>query len=488
MATSPERRLRDSTGRPTCAMFTPLPPLATGVATYSLRLILLTRDIIDWKVFFEEGSDPALLPADVMHAPLSTARTGDLPRSRVFMLGNSPECAGTAFALMEHRGCGVFHETVMHHMLRFCCLRDGRIDLYRRLLGFDYGPDAKAVERSLSRRMPPSSFDALLKRHPLVGSLVHASDPTVCLNAEAADALGRLSGGRRVFVVGHPLDPPAGPVLPPSALDSPVAGMVGGGHPGRNADVFVEALHILRSSGLPVSGALIGGGWPGDLPGWVTNTGRLDDARYQGWIRALSVAVDIRHPSCNETSGSLLEAMRAGVPAVLTDSGPFSRIDSGAVMRIPSPPDAKCLAAAIRRVLTDPALAAGLSAGGSRHAAAESSPERARSDWLRIAAMEPPPDPFTIPGPGSLAAALHDPPQGFSSAPRPDTGPSCWSFEGTVVLDPPPGRPVCLLSASGTGRAGSEPLQREPRVFELRGRVVLEGSGRVSQITWMEAR
>lgn len=488
MATSPDRRMRDSSGRPACAMFTPLPPLATGVATYSLRLILLTRDIIDWKVFFEEGSDPALLPADVMHAPLSSARTGDLPGSRIFMLGNSPECYGTACALMEHRGCGVFHETVMHHMLRFCCLRDGRIDLYRRLLGFDYGPAARAVEKSLSRRLPPSRFDALLKLHPLIGSLVHASDPTVCLNPEAADVLGRVSGGRRVVVVGHPLDPPPGPAAPPDGGGGPVAGMVGGGHPGRNTDVFVEALHLLRSSGLPVSGALVGGGWPDDLPGWITNTGRLDDARYQGWIRRLSVAVDIRHPTCNETSGSLLEVMRAGIPAVVTDSGPFARIDSGSVIRIPSPPDARCLASAIRRILADPALAAGLSAGGSRHAASESSPERARSDWLRIAGMEPPPAPFTIPGPGSLAAALHDPPPGLTLVPRLDPGPSQWTFEGTVVLDPPPGRPVCLLTASGTGRAGSEPLSREPRVFELGGRVVLEGRGRILQVTWLAPR
>lgn len=469
-------------------MFTALPPLATGVATYSLRLLLLTRDIIDWNVFYEEGSDPALLPADVMNAPISRARTSDLPRSRIFMLGNSPECYGTACALMEHRGCGVFHETVMHHMLRFCCLRDGRMDLYRRLLGFDYGPAAGAVEKSLSRRLPSSRFDALLKQHPLIGRLVHASDPTVCLNAEAADVLGRISGGRRVVVVGHPLDQPPRPEMPSGERGAPVAGMVGGGHPGRNVDVFVEALHILRSTGFPVSGALIGGGWPDGLPGWVTNTGRLDDPSYQGWIRRLSVAVDMRHPTCNETSGSLLEVMRAGVPAIVTDSGPFARIDSGSVMRIPSPPDAKCLAHAIRRVLADPALAAGLSAGGSRHAASESSPERARSDWLRIVSMETAPDPFTFPGPGSLAAALHDPPPGFSIAPGHDNEPSTWSFEGTVVLDHPPGRPVCLLSASGTGRAGSRTLPKERAVLEFRGRVVLEGSGRISQITWMEER
>ena len=488
MATSPERRMRDSSGRPVCAVFTPLPPLATGVATYSLRLILLTRDIIDWRVFFEEGSDPGLLPADVMHAPMSSARTSDLPGSRVFMLGNSPECFGTAVALMEHRGCGVFHETVMHHMLRFCCLRDGRIDLYRRLLGFDYGPAAGAVEKALSRRLPPSGFDALLKRHPLVGRLVHASDPMVCLNPEAADVLGRISGWRRVVTVGHPLDPVPLPVPPSLAGCPPVVGMVGGGHPGRNAGVFVEALHLLRSSGLPVEGALIGGGWPDDLPGWITKTGRLDDAGYQGWIRRLTAAVDIRHPTCNETSGSLLEVLRAGVPAVVTDSGPFARIDSGSVIRIPAPPDARCLASAIRRILADKALAASLSAGGARHAAAESSPERARSDWLRIALMEPAADPFTVPRPGSLAAAMHDPPPGFSLAARLDPEPVSWSFEGTVVLDPPPGRPVCLLTASGAGRAGSEPLSREPRVFELEGKVVIEGRGRVSQAAWMAGR
>ena len=486
MATSAERLSFDSSGRQTCALFTPLPPLPTGVATYALRIVLLTRDIIDWRVFFSTGSDPSRLPADVTCAPIADLRSGDVPGSRVFMLGNSPECFEPARALLELGGCGVFHETVMHHMLRHCCLAEGRMDLYRRLLGFDYGPGAGQVEKRLSKSMPPEEYDTLLKRYPLIGSLVHASDPLVCLNQAAASVLGRLSGGRRVFVVGHPLDPIdgiAGPALPD---DAPLAGMVGGWHPGRNVEAFMEALHILRTGGLDIRGALIGGGWPDGLPGWIANTGRLDEPAYQGWIRRLSVAVDVRHPTCNETSGSLLEVMRAGVPAVVTASGPSSYLPSDCVVRIPAPPSPTALASAIRMILEDRALARALSAAAVRHCSRESFVERARSEWTRIAACRPERAPAVRSGNASLSAALHDPPPGFTLGSALDSEPISWAFEGMAALDPPEGRPYCLLTAWGSGRAGAKPLPKGPAVLRFEGRVVLEGRGRVSQVTWTE--
>lgn len=474
----------DSRGRISCGMFTPLPPLPTGVATYSLRLLRITRDIIDWTVFHAEGSDAGVLPSDIRAVPIRGTAPEDLPQRRVFMLGNSPECFEVACSLLRFGGCGVFHETVMHHMLRFCFLRDGRRDLYQKLLGFEYGPRSRTVEKLLSRSMPEPAYDSLLKEHPLIGSLVHASDPIVCLNESAADFLRRTSGGRCVFVAGHPLDPAGSFTEPVDAAGGTYVGMVGGGHPGRNLHILLEALHMVRSSGRDVRCALVGGGWPSDLPGWAIATGRLDDASYQGWIRSLSVAVDIRHPTCNETSGSLLEVMRAGIPPVLTASGSFTRIPSGAAVRIPAPPSPHALAKAVMMILDDPSLAGSLSSGARLHAAKESSVDRARSEWTRIVSTEPEPScaaPYTT----SLSAAIHDPPPGFERHASIEPGPVSWSFEGTLSLDPPPWTDRCLLTASGTGRAGSETLSREPRVFDLRGKVVLEGEGRVYQATWI---
>lgn len=470
--------------RPRATMYAPIPPLPTGVATYAARVLEYTRDVIDWSVRYPPGGDPSSLPGDIRAVPISGEPPP--PAGRFFMIGNSPECYPVAEALLEIGGCCVFHDTVMHHAIRFCTLGRGRLDEYRRYLRFEYGPDAERVEGELARRTSPGEYDRLLKSRPLLGRLLHASNRVVCLNEHAAGLLSPRVPGRRVSVISHPLSPvPDLPVLPPPC-GTPVIGMAGTGHPGRNPGIFLEAVGVFRKRFPEAVAVLAGGGWDSSLPEWASCTGRLDEPGYQAWIRLMDVVVDIRHPDCGETSGSLLEAMRAGKPCIVTASGSFLHLPSDSVLRIPAPPSAAALAHALEMLSLNGGLAASLGRAAALYAADQGSPERARAEWSRLASPRPraaaPAGRFRA---ASLAAAWDEPPKGFTRIAVPG-GPVSWTFDGRACLEGPEGSSAALVTVSGRGAASGVPIPASPAVVRIEGgRLELEGSGELVQVTWL---
>lgn len=471
-------------GRPQAALYAPIPPLATGVATYAARVLEYTREAIDWIVRYPQGGDPSSLPGDVRAVPISQGLPH--PARRFFMIGNSPECYPVAEALLEIGGCCVFHDTVMHHAIRFCTLGRGRLDEYRRFLRFDYGPDAERVEDELSRKAPPEEYDRLLKSRPLLGRLLHASSGVVCLNEHAAGLLSPRVPGRRVTVISHPLSPV--PDLPPlpRPQGSPVIGMAGTGHPGRNPGIFLEAVRRFRNRFPGAVAVLAGEGWDLRLPEWATCTGRLEEPQYQAWIRLMDLVVDIRHPDCGETSGSLLEAMRAGKPCIVTAAGSFLHLPSDSVLRIPAPPTEAALAAAVEMLARDGELSASLGTAAASYASSQGSPERARAEWSRLASLHPrAPAHADRPRAASAAAAWNEPPKGFTRVAAPG-GPVSWTFEGRACIEGPAGSSAALVTVSGRGTASGVPLPASPAVLRIEGgRLELEGSGELVQVTWL---
>ena len=107
---------------------------------------------------------------------------------------------------------------------------------------------------------------------------------------------------------------------------------------------------------------------------------------FTGFVPHVQVPVVLRHvdmlvlPSLYEDlSSALIEAMAAGLPVVATQVGGTADLVHDGVNGLLVPPgDPAALAAAISRVLADPAAAAGLSAAARRTAAAYAWPDLAR--------------------------------------------------------------------------------------------------------------
>lgn len=369
-------------------LVTPLPPLETGLATFAARIVAATRKEIDWTVAFTAGSEPVPYCSCI---PVTELSSIDLPERRLFQLGNSIHCAQVFDALERWGGGGIFHEVNFHHVLRHRADLSGNWAEYERHVVFDYGPEARKVLRIMGRKAKNrEEYDRRLGRHPLFRRVVSWCSSLSCLNRHAALSLSQAAPGKQVNILGHPLDPlpailPSPPGFPPGTVVAGVAGGFGYGRGWEHAIRAVAQLRRTREAVLVAAGA----GWPDPGLPWVRLTGRLPEPEYQAVIRSFNIAFDLREGSCGETSGSLLELLRAGIPTIISDSGALGEIPSGAVLRVPSESLPDSAAAAVSFLMANPSVMGTLGSKATLYALTQANLETFRGLVLSILEESP---------------------------------------------------------------------------------------------------
>ena len=111
--------------------------------------------------------------------------------------------------------------------------------------------------------------------------------------------------------------------------------------------------------------------------------GRPGDDEFLALVAATDLGVALRRPPTHgERPAALLDLLRSGVPAVVTDTGSFSEYPDGVVRKVPWDDDGAGVAALTRALLdlaADPAARAALGRAGLDHV-------RAHHAWPRVAA------------------------------------------------------------------------------------------------------
>jgi glycosyltransferase involved in cell wall biosynthesis len=164
----------------------------------------------------------------------------------------------------------------------------------------------------------------------------------------------------------------------------------------KGQDVAIKALHLLRLRGYSIDLTLVGDVFPGYEEQLVLLTSLVDElglvacvhfAGYRSEAAAFMQAADIvLVPSRVESFGNAaVEAQLAGKPVVASNvSGLPEIVDHGRTGLLVAPDDPEALAAAVARLLDEPALAGQLARSGEDAANERFSPQRYRSD-LRAA-------------------------------------------------------------------------------------------------------
>ncbi|HPF33631.1 MAG TPA: hypothetical protein PK907_11510, partial [Candidatus Sabulitectum sp.] len=105
-------------------------------------------------------------------------------------------------------------------------------------------------------------------------------------------------------------------------------------------------------------------------------------------IERFHIAIDMRHHTCSETSGSMMDVLRSGKPAVLSDEGSFRDIPACAVLRIPWESGAAGAFSALKYLMDNPGVARAIGQKAEEYFEGISDREKCLQQWMSFLEAE----------------------------------------------------------------------------------------------------
>ena len=353
-------------GSPHVAYWCPMPPSASGIAQYGVKLVdALKRKIRisvvvpDWEIDRVEVPDGVglLSPDEALRGHL------DQPDLHLYNIGNHSQFHGWMLeAIASQPGIGVLHDLSL-------------FDLYRSLCG----PSPSLWEHILAHRgyeIPPHHINGggemTLDRtqYAFTHEVMRHNLCTVVHSRWAVDQLHELHPGSRV--VHLPLASSVLEEAPDAAATRsavPTIAILGGINFHKRVDIALEA--FARAADERPDASLIVAG-RSDQPGLVTalrskihDLGidhqtrillNISSEQFEQVLRDSHLVVTLRWPTAGETSAVLMDALGAGRPVLTSDIPQFSELDSHYVFKVApnTPHEVDDAASIIRRAIDHP--------------------------------------------------------------------------------------------------------------------------------------
>lgn len=402
----------------------PLPPVRSGIADYSVDLLPHLAELAEVRVIRLPGQEVAPeVEARWRPVPASEAGTGG--RLPLYQMGNNPYHDGVYDLALERPGVLMLHDPVLHHFVLHRTLGHRDWEGYERRMIADHGwiGEAACRMRALSLEDDASLFSlpvhrTLLRRQR--GVLVHSAWAASLVREDDPEL------EVRAVPMGIPLPPPAdrGAGLDfrrrrGIPLERPLLGSFGFQTPIKRTAAVIEALALP-----PLSGAhlLVVGEVSPQLDfqalaesrgvgGRVHVTGFVPRAELEAALGAMDLCLNLRYPTAGETSASLLRVLAAGRPAVVSDYAQFADLPAEVALSVPlGQGEAEALAAALAELLAAPERLAAMAEAARDYVAREHDPARAAERLVaaceELATRQPPGDrPAASPPPNSLVWA-----------------------------------------------------------------------------------
>ena len=354
--------------RPRIAWFSPLQPVESGISLYSEDILPVLSRVMDIDVYVEGYRPSALVESDSLRVhDASTFSAGSCDLT-VYQVGNSPAHIYMIPDAERHPGLLVLHDTMLNHLFIQEAARNGNLLSYRDEMARRYDDDgASAADRVLRGQAPDDLF-----RFPMSERLVDASRATLVHSHFARNQTLERSPSAAVYRVPHGLYLPENVDREKARhslgipTDQFLIASISHINPHKRIDVVLRALKELRRT-IPARLILAGSVSPMFPLGRMVNhlgldqvvetPGYVSDPEARLIAAAADVIVNLRYPTAGETSGSLLHAMAAGRPVLVSQTGSFTEVPAGTV--VPVPVDAlelETLVAYLAKLAADPEL------------------------------------------------------------------------------------------------------------------------------------
>jgi glycosyltransferase involved in cell wall biosynthesis len=333
------------------AVFTPLPPVQSGISGYNEHLLPCLAKYATIDVFIDDyQARPVASERVSIHSHASFERRfATRPYDLVlYHMGNNPHHAYLYPYLLKYPGVVVLHDYVLHHFISGTTWWVGNHEAYAEEMRYNYGDSGEELARLLSRGIWTHLQFFL---YPANKRVLDVSLGVIVHSDYIKREIERLHPAVTVrkISMGMPVQPDptedSGDVkvrmgLPREAF---VVGTFGFATSIKKIDTVVQAFRRLLSE-VPHARLLIVGEIQDDeirkliaalkLEKEVRITGYVADDVFHDLILATDMAVNLRYPTAGETSASLLDLMSMKVPVVVFDYRQFSEVPDGCCVKI----------------------------------------------------------------------------------------------------------------------------------------------------------
>jgi len=387
------------------AVVSPFPPIASGIANYSFRLVeeLALQGELEIDCFadgLDRAPGPSTAPADLA---LYDARW--LPRIEavtagyddvVYVLGNSEFHAGALASLRRRKGIVLAHEVRLSGLYRFAsdstaAVPEGLSGSIRSI----YGP---LLPEGLAASGEVTATEAERYGLLMAREVIALADGFL-VTSEAAARLARIEAGpglaQRVGVLPFATELLRADGTPQAALrieaGARVLASFGIVDPIKQPHRLVHAFSALAADDAELVLALVGPvsiDLARDLRGLaeglglaerVLVTGRVEAPEYRAWLDRAELAVQLRASFSGEASAAVGDCLAAGVPMIVTDVGWLGDLPDDAAVKVAVDVSAGDLAQACGRLLADPVARRRLSEEARAYAGAHTFEAAARA-------------------------------------------------------------------------------------------------------------
>ncbi len=369
----------------------PLPPVRSGIADYSLDLLPFLRPLCDLRVI-RLSDQPMEEELVQTWRPVDAHLTGQDDRLPLYQVGNNRYHESVVALALESPGVVVLHDVILHHLLVESTLGRAELEPYLDRLEADHGwvGHLAAKARRWGDLGQAAMFGLSANRSLLrsqKGVLVHSRW-----------ALERLKEEDPELAVSQvPMGIPLPPLPDRNAGSSfrqhlglgdqvPLIGSFGFQTPIKRTEKVIEAL---AKPGLEETHLLIAGevspvldfesaASRAGVSDRVHNTGFLDYADLEAAIAACDLCVNLRYPTAGETSASLLRVLALGRPAIVSDYASGAELPDSIAVKVPlGAGEVEAIATQVGRLLEDRSGLEDMSRLARRFVETENSPSRA---------------------------------------------------------------------------------------------------------------
>jgi len=330
------------------AFFTPLNPQRSGISDYSEELLPYLAEKADIEIVIGpyQPSNKEILRRFPVIQSEQFSKDPNRYDSVIYQIGNNATYHGYMIPCMQTvPGVAVFHDCCLSYLVLGVTVFNGNLRWLKGMLSEAYGRPMNALARELLfSRIDPYEIS-------LASPFIKLSKAVIVHSRYALEQLRQDNPGKKWRVI-----PMGVPIYEPDKSSADLKAEYGFGKKdfillsmgslayNKRLQLLLDTLQNLFARFPGLKYVIVGGGTPDPLGrkslkkwislGKVLRTGWVSADQYRDYILMADLVVDLRYPSAGETSASILRAMAAGKPCIVSAHGSFSELPGSNTVKI----------------------------------------------------------------------------------------------------------------------------------------------------------